>query len=229
MRFSASLQPTDYLSCRRKDGSKPLSTASIESPESSPRAFSVSSEPRDYPDIVPHRSPTVRPASLASVDGTSLFDMDSLASQSDTEAAKFLSQFQATSISPTRQRRPQYRRAQTSSNATMPSLSHTPGSLISPSSSFSSLKHLPARTNPYGPPMGYRSVDLVVPITAPSSLNGNNGSLHSNASTGTVCPVAKGEMIYQKKSIAAASPGKGSLQQLFSHDAIIRKPTTRSK
>lgn len=171
----------------------------------------------------------MRPASLASADGTSFFDMDSISTQTETEAAKYLAQFQSGSLSPTRQRRPQYRRAQTSSTATMPSLSHTPGSLVSPSSSFSSLKHLPCRTNPYGPPMGSRSVDLVVPITVPSSLNGNNGSLHSNASTSTVCPTAEGEMIYQKKSIAATSPGKGSLQQLFSHDAIIRQPTSDSK
>jgi len=211
--------------CRRKDGSKPVSTTALESPELSPlafnRSFSVVSDSQDYPDILPHRSPTSRPTSfMAHPSESSFFDIDPVASRRDSEANRYLSQFQSSSLSPERQRRPQYARAHTSSNPPMPSLSHTPGSMVSVASSYSSPRHLPYRTNPYGPPMGSRSTDLVVPINASSSINRDHAPLRTSAGTSTAFPIAEGELSYEKKMVASPSPSTGSLQQLFSHDAM---------
>lgn len=181
------------------------------------------------------RSPTmVRPPSIAFSDSsdTSLFDSRPSYGRTETEAARYLAQFSSPSASPEQRRyRPQYERA--SSHSNLPSLSHTPGSMAS-SSSYSSARPLPSRTNPYSVSFG-KSLDLVTPLTvmpamtAPTNMSIENSSLRSSASTSTAFRVVEGELSYERKAFMSdLSPGKGSLKQLFSHDTIKPSPRRRS-
>lgn len=178
------------------------------------------------------RSPTMaRPPSIAFSDSsdTSIFDSRPDFGRTETEAARYLAQFQSPGTSPERRKsRPQYERAASHSN--LPSLSHTPGSMPSTSSSYSMARPLPTRVNPYSASFS-KSVNLVTPLTSipppevASSLNHECSSLRSSASTSTAFRLAEGELSYQKKAFASElSPGKGSLQQLFSHDAMKSGP-----
>ncbi|KAF4553413.1 Hypothetical protein D9617_7g031400 [Elsinoe fawcettii] len=218
--------------CRKKDGTRPIS-ACIEAGFPSPSPIASFNPASSYPDIVPQQSPTVlRPSSIASDDGNTIYDRPGM-SRSDTEAARYLSQFLSTSTGSPSRRAPRsgyYRGHNTSSHSTLPSLSHTPNSMISPSSSYNSV----SRTAPNRPihwishrHQSTRSVDLVMPVTAPASLNKVEGqaSLRSHASTATAFRVAEGELAYEKKPMAGTSrEGSGSLKQLFAHDAMRRAP-----
>ncbi|PNS17459.1 hypothetical protein CAC42_7142 [Sphaceloma murrayae] len=218
--------------CRRKDGNRPIS-ACLETGFPSPSPV-ASFDPASYPDIVPQRSPTAaRPSSIVSED-SSMYDRPGM-SRADSEASKYLSQFlSASSTSPARRtpRPGYYRNPTTSSQTTLPSLSHTPNSCTSPSSSYNSV----SRTAPTRPvywsshrhQSSTRSIDLVMPITAPASVNKIDGesSLRSQASTATAFRVAEGELTYEKKPMTDASRATpGSLKQLFAHEAMRRPPS----
>ena len=219
------------ISCRRKDGNKPLSQASttIDSPLSSPRGSYL--DLRHNSDILPQRSPTMaRPSSIAFSDSsdTSIFDSRPQYGRTKSEAAAFLSQFQSYGTSPEQpKRRPTFDRG-SASHSTTPSLSHTPGSFTSPGSSYASSRPLQSRPYPHASSFGSKSINLVTPMSglpAPNSsrrIGPESASLQSGASTSTAFRVAQGELSYDKKLYI--SPGQGSLKQLFSHDAMKAAP-----
>jgi len=221
--------------CRRRDSNKPLTHASTtiaESPVSPPRRSSYF-ETQALPDILPQRSPTmVRPPSITFSDTSevSFFDVRASYNRSESEAARYLAQFSSPNASPERRRRPQCdRQAHSLSHSTLPSLSHTPGSLISPGTSFSSSRPLPSRTNPYSISFNSHSVDLITPLSglpslaAASSLGHENASRRSSASTSTAYKVAEGGMSYEKKkqfNLSDMSTGRGSLKELLGTGSI---------
>ncbi|KAG8624542.1 hypothetical protein KVT40_007609 [Elsinoe batatas] len=220
--------------CRKKDGSRPLS-ACLDAGFPSPSPTTTFDPSSTYADIVPQRSPTVlRPPSIASDDG-SIFNRPGM-SRADSEASKYLSQFLSTSSGSPARRTPRsgyYRGQNTSSHSTLPSLSHTPNSMASPSSSYNSV----SRTAPNRPVYwngqrhhSTRSIDLVMPVTAPASVHKAEGqaSLRSHASTATAFRCVEGELTYEKKPMAETSrQGSGSLKQLFAHEAMRRAPDLR--
>ncbi|PSK35052.1 hypothetical protein B9Z65_1635 [Elsinoe australis] len=221
--------------CRRKDGNRPISEC-LETGFPSPSPIANYDAASSYPDIVPRRSPSVmRPSSIASED-SSIYERPQM-SRADSEAAHYLSQFLSTSSSsPTRRSaRPGYYRNQTTaSHSTLPSLSHTPNSFASPSSSYNSVSRTapnrPIYWNSHRHHSSTRSIDLVMPVTAPASVNKTEGeaSLRSHASTATAFPVAEGELTYEKKPMAETSrEASGSLKQLFAHEAMRRSPNLR--
>jgi len=202
-----------------------MSPTPLASPLSSPHDPSYFAT-QSFPEIIPQRSPTIlRPSSISSTD-TYPSEIDSVLGRSHNEAARYLAQFKSPSTSPEQSRRPTFRRAHTSSHPPPPFLSHTPSSINSFSSSHSSQRHLPSRTNPFGPPLSHRSVDLVTPVTPPCHLNPDDSSLRSSASTGTAFRVAHGQISYGKHTFTPTSPSGGSLQQLFRHDDMRRDPAS---
>lgn len=233
---------TCTCSCRRKDNNKTITfiPPSFEhSPPPSPFAqFTCDDVPSR--DIVPQRSPTapnMHPMSstfsdLAS-DDESRYSGDE--SRKDSEAARYLRQFQSQSAEATRTSwRPRYNRASTSTTgfSIAPSLSHTPShtptSTASASLAYSPSRPLPMRNNPYNS-YASRSIDLVTPFvtaptTAPPSLK--DSSLKSQATLSTTTGVAAAEMMYEKKqSLPPASPGQGSLRQLFRFSEMQAPPS----
>lgn len=217
-------------SCRRKDHNKPLSH-SILPPEPSPQPTTPRNsyffdEPQH--EILPLRSPTVvRPPSLAfsddSSDSSSYNESQPSYRRSESDTSQYLhhQRYPSGDHSP---RRASY-------EPFTPSLSYTPASLIIPGGSYLSARPLPGRKNPYSASFSSLSVDLVTPVvnteslTGPTSLSHNNASLRSGASTSTAFRVAEGEMSYEKKPYAhSTSPSKGSLKQLFFHEAMQAPP-----
>lgn len=213
-------------SCRRKDTEKQLSYPFDYSPPMSPsHAF------HDYHfrDIVAPRSPTQIASKRSS---TALSDMsldentttaasDLEKSKQDSEASRYLRQFQATTFpsdtTPTvRPRYSGHNRSSTSNTAcATPSLSHTPASSVS-----YSLPYTPA-TRPL-PPRNYssyasKSIELVTPwpysTTAP--LSPPKYSMKSAPTIERTSSTIEGEMIYEKSPIPSISPANGSLGRLL--------------
>lgn len=217
---------------------KPLSQAAIASAQSPPPITPRSGYfDDDSQDILPKMSPTVaRPPSLAFSDSSESSISErrpSYHERSDSEASQYLSQFQSsTSLSSLSMRRPRYERMHSSSGVSAaPSLSNTPTSFASTAPSMPVIRPLPSRKNPYSVSFSSQSVDLVTPILdlgshrTPSNLDLHNLSYRSGASTATAMPITEGEMTYEKKPYGSeASPGHGSLKQLFYHDAIKAPP-----
>ncbi|KAI4844812.1 hypothetical protein E4T44_05976 [Aureobasidium sp. EXF-8845] len=169
------------------------------------------------------RSPTVvRPPSLAFSDDS--FDLSGNEEQlqyrrSESDDARYLSHYHhySSDHSPRRASYDPY----------TPSLSHTPTSLLSTIGSYMSTRPLPGRKNPYSASFSSLSVDLVTPVvnaeplTATTDLSHQTASLRSSASTSTAFRVVEGEMSYD---MAGTSPSKGSLRQLFFHEAMQAPP-----
>lgn len=167
----------------------------------------------------------VRPPS-----GTSINELNELSHsrRQNSDASVYLSQFLHSGTSIGSPRRSVYRNATTSSSTTLPSLSHTPSSLVSPSSSFGSA----ARTAPSRPTfqsqraISSRSFDLVVPLAAPStSKPEDKTALRSSAGTSTAFRAVEGEFTYEKRKLSSpsatgCSAGQGSLKQLFAHERM---------
>ncbi|KAF2150679.1 hypothetical protein K461DRAFT_295931 [Myriangium duriaei CBS 260.36] len=207
--------------CRRKDGSRSVSTA-LESGVPSPPVPDPDLDSEPFADIVPQQSPTVlRPASIISIDSE---DESSASDRKESDAAKYLSQFlMSGSASPSRYARPSYRRNPTTTSHTgPPSLSHTPTSIASPFSSWNSMaRTAPSKTTSWGHrPTNSRSFDFAVPASM-----GKTDVLQSKVSTDTAFRVAGGDLTYEKRPMAPTpvnSPCTGSLKQLFAHEAMRR-------
>ncbi|KAH7065920.1 life-span regulatory factor-domain-containing protein [Paraphoma chrysanthemicola] len=212
-------------SCRNKDTEKSFAFAHEHySPPTTPFA-NFSFEDLHFRDIVPQRSPT-QPESkrsscafsdISSDDNT--MSIDEKSQPLDSEASRYLRQFQAQKY-PTetvRPYRPRYNRASTSqvSFSAAPSLSHTPTSSISYSLPYSpaNSRPLPPRHNPHSASYGSKSIDLVTPVTAPSSPKSYSHKTYpiSTTSTSTI----EGEIVYAKSPVPSLSAANGSLGRLL--------------
>jgi hypothetical protein len=172
---------------------------------------------------VPQRSPT-QPESkrsscafsdISSDDNTWSLNEKSQAMNSDASA--YLRQWQSPTYSTEtiRPHRPRYSRASTSqvSFSAAPSLSHTPASSVSYSLPFT-----PANMRPLPPrhstahSYSSKSIDLVTPLTAPSSPKYSKKTLPiSTTSTSTI----EGEIVYAKSPVPSLSAANGSLGRLL--------------
>lgn len=213
-------------SCRRKDHNKPLSQSILPSdPSPQPTTPRSSYFFDDAHEILPLRSPTVvRPPSLAFSDDSSDTSEDRpYERRSESDISQYLShhRYGSGEHSPRRASYEPY----------TPSLSYTPASLMSNGGSYLSARPLAGRKNPYSASFSSLSVDLVTPVvnteplTAPTNLSRQDASLRSGASTSTAFRVAQGEMSYENKEhMSGTSPSKGSLRQLFFHEAMQAPP-----
>ncbi|PVH98410.1 hypothetical protein DM02DRAFT_596040 [Periconia macrospinosa] len=213
-------------SCRRKDTEKQLSYSFDYSPPMSP---SLTSAENHFRDIVAPRSPTQLPSKRSSIafSDMSLDDHTPTAASQcekarhESEASRYLRQFQATTFSSdatstARPRRPGHNRSYTShTTSTTPSLSHTPASSVS-----YSLPYTPA-TRPL-PPRNYssyasKSIELVTPwpysTTAP--LSPPKYSMKSAPTIERTSSIIEGEILYEKSPVPSISPANGSLGRLL--------------
>jgi hypothetical protein len=174
---------------------------------------------------VPQRSPTQAESKrsscafsdISSDDNTWSLNEKSQASNSD--ASRYLRQFQSPTYSAeaSRSHRPRYNRASTSqvSFSAAPSLSHTPASSVSYSLPYTpaTARPLPPRCNPHTSSYGSKSIDLVTPVTAPSSPKyySHKTAPISTTSTSTI----EGEIIYAKSPVPSLSAANGSLGRLL--------------
>lgn len=213
------------FSCRKTDTEKSL-TYALEhySPPTTPFA-NFSFDDLHFRDIVPQRSPTQpesKRSSCAFSDISSDDNSWSLNEKSQAmnfEASRYLRQFQSATYSAetARAHRPRYSRSSTSqvSFSAAPSLSHTPTSSISYSLPYTpaTTRPLPPRNNPHGSSYGSKSIDLVTPLTTPSSPKSysHKTSPISTTSTSTI----EGEIVYAKSPVPSLSAANGSLGRLL--------------
>jgi hypothetical protein len=253
---SQDIHPLTHYSCRRKDNSKVLSYSSIAdySPPPTPlQQFAFD----DFPvrDIVPQRSPTA--ATNANRLSYSSFEDDDMYSEDErrptldrreSEAQRYLHQYQNQAQAEHSTPRPRYNRSSTglSMMSQAPSLSHSPTSTVGmsfPYTPSTTSRPLPPRNNPFSTSYkGYsRSIELVNPFamtpmkpittTAPSSLHKSyydrRGSLKSGPDTQTSNESAEGRISYEKllMSQSPSSPSHGSLKQLFRFNEMQAPPT----
>lgn len=215
-------------SCRNKDTEKSITSTfdhhhHYNSPPPTPFA-NYALDDFTYRDIVPQRSPTQSDSKRSSMAFSDLSSDDPMhsdtekSSRSESEASRYLRQFQATQY-PTdtlRPTRPRYNRASAShiSFSTAPSLSHTPASSISYSLPYTpaNTRPLPPRT-PYASSYSAKSIDLVTPLTAPSSPRqySHKTAPIMHTSTNTI----EGEISYAKSPIPSPSVTSGSLGRLL--------------
>jgi hypothetical protein len=228
-----------FYSCRKKDSNKAL-----ESPPRTPfsSTFSLSDDNLPGRDIVPQRSPRAAQSNRLSYGYSEASDeeLDQRLGQ-DSEAARYLRQFQTTAsqqevwIRP----RPQMSRSSASiaamSNA--PSLSHTPASTASLSLPYTpSSRPLPPRSYHARASSSFsaKSVDLVLPYasqtppTAPASVS---HSFKTPAGARTYTENAEGELLYEKRrTIPCASPvTAGSLKKLLDFADPLATPQARPR
>jgi hypothetical protein len=260
-------------SCRRRDMNKPLAS-SVPSPHhlrSRPMtpAESLSglehlSPPRD---IIPQKSPTITANRFSFTD---LFTAGQASDpeedvevseesqaqatrpnhhrRQDSEAAKYLRQFQSPSFivdsttKPLRRPNPQSR---SSTYSLAPSLTHSPSPGTSPSSytPLSSLplaysRPLPPRANPYSRSYGTKGMSLVTPHAGARSVPHVNlsnlpglkaqPSLSTNVGADELpneLPVE--DLTYEKKSMVSSAPreGKSAIRSLFRFDDMQAPPS----
>jgi hypothetical protein len=145
---------------------------------------------------------------------------DEKSQRSDSEASRYLRKFQSStsySSETVRPYRPRYNRASTSqvNFAAAPSLSHTPASAVSFSLPYTpaTTRPLPPRNNPHSSSYASKSIDLVTPLTAPSSpkMYSYKTPPISRMSTSTI----EGEIIYAKSPVPSPSVASGSLGRLL--------------
>ncbi|KAF2027598.1 hypothetical protein EK21DRAFT_71604 [Setomelanomma holmii] len=212
-------------SCRNKDTEKSFTFA--HEPYSSPTTpfANFSFEDLHYRDIVPQRSPTQPESKRSSCafSDISLDDntmsIDEKSQPLDSEALRYLRQFQSYKhpAETVRPYRPRYNRASTSqvSFSAAPSLSHTPASSFSYSLPYTpaTARPLPPRHNPNSASYGSKSIDLVTPVTAPSSPKSysHKSPAISTTSTSTI----EGEIVYAKSPVPSLSAANGSLGRLL--------------
>jgi hypothetical protein len=173
---------------------------------------------------VPQRSPTQPESKRSSCAFSDISSDDNTWSLNETsqnmnsEASRYLRQFQSSTYSTETMRapRPRYSRASTSqvSFSAAPSLSHTPASSVSYSLPFTpaNSRPLPPR-HPHSSSYGSKSINLVTPLTAPSSpkLYSHKTYPISTTSTSTI----EGEIVYAKSPVPSLSAANGSLGQLL--------------
>jgi hypothetical protein len=205
-------------SCKKKDAEKSIHYYYDHySPPTTPFA-NLSFDDFTFRDIVPQRSPT-QPDSKRSSCAFSDVSSDET-SDYHSDASKYLRKFYSTPTSSdaVRQHRPRYSRASTSqySSSAAPSLSHTPASSVS-----YSLPYTPATTRPLPPrtkssrhgSYGGKSIDLVTPVTAPSSPK--SYSHKSPAVSRTSISTIEGEIVYAKSPVPEPSVASSSLGKLL--------------
>lgn len=80
-----------------------------------------------------------------------------------------------------------------------------------------STRPLPPRTNPSSSSYTHKSIDLVTPLTYPSTAPSSprQYSLKSHAETATSASTIEGEIMYAKTPIASMSLANGSLGRLL--------------
>jgi hypothetical protein len=170
---------------------------------------------------VPQRSPTQADSKrsscafsdISSDDNT--WSVNEKSQPSNSEAARYLRQFQSPAYSPetARSYRPRY--ASQVSFSAAPSLSHTPASSVSYSLPYTpaTARPLPPRHNPHSSSYGTKTIDLVTPVTAPSSPKyySHKTSPISTTSTSTI----EGESVYAKSPVPSLSAANGSLGRLL--------------
>ncbi|KAF1961935.1 hypothetical protein CC80DRAFT_436382 [Byssothecium circinans] len=213
-------------SCRRKDTEKQLSYPFDFSPPPTPTFDD------HFHDIVPPRSPTQissKRNSLTSSDmslddntptSTSKLEADTL--RHESEASRYLRQFQVSTYSgecTVRPRRPRCNRASTSQAtfAAPPSLSHTPASSVS-----YSLPYTPASTRPLPPrngsSYGARSIDLVTPWTM-APLSPPKYPFKAAPTCERTKRAIEGEIMYEKSPVPEVGMANGSLGRLLATKA----------
>jgi hypothetical protein len=137
----------------------------------------------------------------------------------NSEASRYLRQFHPTAYTAEniRAHRPRYSRASTSqaSASAAPSLSHTPASSFSYSLPYTpaTSRPLPPRHNPHGSSYGSKSIDLVTPLTAPSSPKSYSHKTPAISTTST--STIEGEIVYAKSPVPSLSAANGSLGRLL--------------
>ncbi|KAJ4986438.1 hypothetical protein SVAN01_08130 [Stagonosporopsis vannaccii] len=205
-------------SCKKKDAEKSLTFYDYSPPTTPFTNFTF--DDLHFPDIIPQRSPTQSHSkrnSYASSEGSVEDDYH----RSDSDASNYLRQFQNISngTDTVRPIRPRYERASTSSAnfSAASSLSHTPASSYSfslpytPYTQPSNNRPLPPRT--HGSSYASKSIDLVTPLTGPSSPKQywHKAPPVSRTSMSTI----EGEIMYAKSPVPSLSPANGSLGRLL--------------
>ncbi|KAH6625696.1 life-span regulatory factor-domain-containing protein [Boeremia exigua] len=205
-------------SCKKKDAEKSLTYYDYSPPTTPFSNFTF--DDLHFHDIIPQRSPTQSHSkrnSYASSEGS----IDEDYHRSDSDASNYLRQFQniANGTDTVRPVRPRYERASTSSAnfSAAPSLSHTPTSSYSfslpytPYTQASNNRPLPPRT--HGSSYASKSIDLVTPMTGPSSPKQywHKAPPVSRTSMSTI----EGEIMYAKSPVPSLSPANGSLGLLL--------------
>jgi len=249
------LTANPYLSsCKEHDTRKrPTISSPPQFPSPPVTPFANISFEEQVRDIVPRHSPTTPNAhrfsySEASSDENGYSEDERRPSlfRHDSEAARYLSQFQSTIgldelVSRTPRRVTYHSQASISA---APSLSHTPTSTASMSVPYTpSTRPLPRRNNPWGS-YGTKSTDLVQPfasmtmttstkepVTAPSTFH--QGSYSFKARPSTAAPsrgvVVEGELhSYEKLTTISSTPGHGSLKALLDFNKMQAPPTSPS-
>ncbi|EUC38326.1 hypothetical protein COCVIDRAFT_86946 [Bipolaris victoriae FI3] len=209
-------------SCKKKDAEKSLNYYYDHySPPTTPFA-NFTFDDLAFRDIVPQRSPTQPDSKRSSCAFSDVSSDDNTDDRYQSDASKYLRKFQsAPTYAPDNMRayRPRYNRASTSqySTSAAPSLSHTPASSVSYSLPYTpaTTRPLPPRTKPsrngsYG---GGKSIDLVTPVTAPSSPK--SYSHKSPAVSRTSVSTIEGEIVYAKSPVPEPSVASGSLGRLL--------------
>lgn len=185
-----------------------------------------------FRDIVARRPPTAPPSKRSSMVVSEMSSDDSVPFgderprpvRTESEASKYLRQFQSATaaVEPyVRPDRPRYSRASTASQATSsaaPSLSDTPASSISYSMPYTpSTRPLPPRTNPHVSSYGSRSIELVTPFSVGTTASSPpQYSLKSNAVSKTSPGTVEGEILYEKRTpLPPVATVPGSLKSLF--------------
>jgi hypothetical protein len=200
-------------SCKKKDTEKSLTyTYDHYSPPTTPFA-NFTFDDLTFRDIVPQRSPTQSDSKRSSC------TFSDLSSDDNTDASSYLRKFQS-AADPVRPYRPRFNRSSTSqlSYSAAPSLSHTPASSVSYSMPYTpaTTRPLPPRTKPshsgsYPP----KSIDLVTPLTAPSTPPSPKYSHKTPAISRTSISTIEGEIVYAKSPIPEPSFACGSLGRLL--------------
>ncbi|KAL6705139.1 hypothetical protein ACN47E_007244 [Coniothyrium glycines] len=209
--------------CRKRDTEKSLVWSYDYSPPITPFGTFTFDE-NTFRDIVPQRSPT-QPESKRSSCAFSDISFDDMTSSdeksqhSNSEASRCLRKFQSTtsySSDTVRPYRTRYNRASAShiNFAVAPSLSHTPASSVSFSLPFTpaTTRPLPPRT-PQSSSYASKSIDLVTPMTAPSSPKMYSYKTPPISRTST--SIIEGEIIYAKSPVVSPSHASGSLGRLL--------------
>jgi hypothetical protein len=137
----------------------------------------------------------------------------------DSDASRYLRQYQSSiySSEAVRAPRPHYHRASAShiNFSAAPSLSHTPTSMASFSLPYTpaTIRPLPPRHNPYGSSYSSKTIDLVTPLTAPSSPKAYSHKSYAVSTTST--STIEGEIVYAKSPVPSFSGANGSLGRLL--------------
>ncbi|KAI5362175.1 putative Zinc binding protein Ecl1/2/3 [Septoria linicola] len=210
--------------------------------------------PRLSPTVLRPMSRTFSDLSLSDSTDSASSDQDPSETRRDSAATDYLQQFYTSFNSSSKHQhhhhcqRPRADRTSTTStgtrsggdsNTNLPSLSHSPSSSYGTIASNASYRPV-MKHNPFSSTFTTKSVELVIPYptmsTSPTQLL-KDASLKSSASTLTSFRVAEANDIsYDASSPTSTTTGSRrqsqeradyTLKQLFSHDAMKAKPSSR--